>query len=78
MCSSVTIAGGLIDLQQLVHAAVVERLQVFFPSLIIRTAVLDPECFLLENSVLKVGAMPYIEPYFINDRHKNRNNQQQV
>jgi len=60
LCSSVTIVGGLIDLQQLVHAAVVERLQVFFPSLIIRTAVLDPE---LGNSVLKIGAMPYIEPY---------------
>ena len=56
LCSSVTIVGGLIDLQQLVH-------QVFFPSLIIRTAVLDPECFLLGNSVLKIGAMPYIEPY---------------
>ena len=63
LCGSVTIVGGLIDLQQLVHAAVVERLQVFFPSLIIRTAVLDPECFLLGNSVLKIGAMPYIEPY---------------
>ena len=57
MCSSVTIVGGLIDLQQLIHAAVVERLQVFFPSLIIRTAVLDPECFLLGNSVLKIGAI---------------------
>ena len=63
LCSSVTIVGSLIDLQQLVHAAVVERLQVFFPSLIIRTAVLDPERFLLGSSVLKIGAMPYIEPY---------------
>lgn len=63
MCGSVTIVGSLIDLQQLVHAAVVERLQVFFPSLIIRTAVLDPERFLLGSSVLKIGAMPYIEPY---------------
>lgn len=63
MCGSVTIVGGLIDLQQLVHATVVERLQVFFPSLIIRTAVLDPERFLLGSSVLKIGTMPYIEPY---------------